>query len=156
MANNYCQQHWFNQERKSTCKGGIFFLKLYWLNRSDPFGFGLLEFCLNKLCPVWYIVVILAVSSGSSPKAAIFFYSSLISIQGALPFDDENLRNLLEKVSSCHAYCSVVMQYNNVICLHVIHTIIGNNSVLLTEKRNLAAVVFHFVAAVQEQFFKLN
>ena len=43
------------------------------------------------------------------------------------------------------------MQYNNIICLHVIHTIIG-----ITEKRNLAAVVLHFVAAVQEQFFKLN
>ena len=67
MTNNYYQQHWFNRERKSTCKGGIFFLKLYWLNQSNPFGFGLLEFCLNKLCQVWYIVVILAVSSGSSP-----------------------------------------------------------------------------------------
>lgn len=153
MANNYCQQYWFNQERKSTCKGGIFFLKLYWLNRSDPFGFGLLEFCLNKLCPVWYIVVILAVSSGSSPKAAIFFYSSLISIQGALPFDDENLRNLLEKVSSCHAYCSVVIQYNNVICLHVIHTIIGNNSVLINRKKKRGSSCISFCGGSSRTIF---
>ena len=153
MANNYCQQHWFNQERKSTCKGGIFFLKLYWLNRSDPFGFGLLEFCLNKLCPVWYIVVILAVSSGSSPKAAIFFYLSLISIQGALPFDDENLRNLLEKVSSCHAYCSVVIQYNNVICLHVIHTIIGNNSVLINRKKKPGSSCISFCGGSSRAIF---
>ena len=153
MANNYCQQHWFNQERKSTCKGGIFFLKLYWLNRSDPFGFGLLEFCLNKLCPVWYIVVILAVSSGSFPKAAIFFYSSLISIQGALPFDDENLRNLLEKVSSCHAYCSVVMQCNNVICLRVIHTIIGNNSVLFNRKKKPGSSCISFCGGSSRTIF---
>ena len=147
MANNYCQQHWFNEERKSTCKGGIFF-------RSNRFGFRLLEFCLNKLCPVWYIFVLLfQLLVQVLPPKQQFFYFSLISIQGALPFDDENLRNLLEKVSSCHAYCSVVMQYSNVICLHVIHTIIGNNSVLNNRKKKPGSSCISFCGGSSRTIF---
>ena len=44
------------------------------------------------------------------------------------------------------------MQCNNVICLRVIHTIIGNNSVLINRKKKPGSSCI----SVQEQFFKLN